>query len=244
VMSRTISWFSCGAASACASKLALRDYDNVIIARCIVDNEHEDNSRFADDISDWLDADIVNLRSDKYVDCWDVWEKTRWLNGPQGARCTVEMKKKVRQRFSEIDDIHIIGFTYEEEHRAIKFNKENPEIATAYPLIDNKISKSMCFDIIRDVGIELPAMYRLGYYNANCIGCVKGGAGYWNKIRVDFRDDFYRMADLEKDIGASCINGRPLATLPPAAGRHKDLYLPDCGLFCGENEGWGKHEPH
>lgn len=26
-------------------------------------------------------------------------------------------------------------------------------------------------------GIELPLMYRMGYDNANCIGCVKGGEG-------------------------------------------------------------------
>ena len=37
-------------------------------------------------------------------------------------------------------------------------------------------------------------------YN-NCIGCVKGGMGYWNKIRRDFPERFEEMAALEKEIG-------------------------------------------
>lgn len=32
-------------------------------------------------------------------------------------------------------------------------------------------------------------MYDLGYANNNCIGCVKGGIGYWNKIRIDFPEE-------------------------------------------------------
>ena len=31
-------------------------------------------------------------------------------------------------------------------------------------------------------------MYDLGYPNNNCIGCIKGGMGYWNRIRKDFPD--------------------------------------------------------
>ena len=30
----------------------------------------------------------------------------------------------------------------------------------------------------------------MGYNNNNCIGCIKGGMGYWNKIRVDFPEVF------------------------------------------------------
>jgi len=46
--------------------------------------------------------------------------------------------------------------------------------------------------------IELPEMYKLGYEHNNCVGCVKGGMGYWNKIRVDFPLRFKEYADMEK----------------------------------------------
>ena len=50
-MSRVVCWFSCGAASAVATKLAITEYANsgmeIVIARCIVKEEHSDNDRFA-----------------------------------------------------------------------------------------------------------------------------------------------------------------------------------------------------
>lgn len=235
-MSRTVCWFSCGAASAYATHLTLLANPDAIVARCIVTNEHPDNSRFAKDCEEKLfGKPIIELRSDKYEDCWQVWEERRWLNGPKGALCTVEMKKRVRQQFEDLTDIQVFGYTYEERNRAKIFLKNNPEVTAKFPLIEKRKYKADCFEVMRQRGIELPMMYKLGYHNANCIGCVKGGAGYWNKIRRDFPETFERMATLEETIGASCIKNRPLRTLPPTAGRLNDLKLPDCGLFCGEN---------
>ena len=54
-------------------------------------------------------------------------------------------------------------------------------------------------------GIEIPAMSKMGYNNNNCIGCVKGGMGYWNKIRKDFPEVFAQMAQIERDVGATCL---------------------------------------
>lgn len=48
-------------------------------------------------------------------------------------------------------------------------------------------------------GINIPVMYQLGY---NCIGCLKGSMGYWNKIRIDFPDMFKERAEDERLIGA------------------------------------------
>ena len=74
-------------------------------------------------------------------------------------------------------------------------------------------------------------MYDLGHPNNNCIGCVKGGMGYWNKIRVDFPEVFERRAKMERDIGATCINGIYLDELDPDAGRNK-VVVADCGIMC------------
>lgn len=62
-------------------------------------------------------------------------------------------------------------------------------------------------------------MYDLGYHNNNCVGCVKGGMGYWNRIRIDFPEVFRKMAELEREIGHSCINGVYLDELAPGRGR-------------------------
>jgi len=83
-------------------------------------------------------------------------------------------------------------------------------------------------------------MYKLGYEHNNCVGCVKGGAGYWNKIRVDFPETFDRMAKVERQLNVA-INkryekGRRLRVfldeLDPKAGRPQDLKDAGCSVFC------------
>ena len=108
------------------------------------------------------------------------------------------------------------------------------------PLIDWKVTKAECFSILQGAGLKLPEMYRLGYQNANCVGCVKGGAGYWNKIRRDFPDQFEETAAIEEMIGPSAYLFRHRATgvrfslreLPPTMGRYKDEAPPECGVLC------------
>jgi hypothetical protein len=233
-MGRVISWFSCGAASAVATKLMIEKYPTTQVVRIVIDNEHEDNSRFADDCAQWFGRPILELRSTKYKDCWDVWEKERWLNGPGGAKCTVELKKKIRRGFQKHDDIQSFGYTFDEKDRAIHLIENNLELfrLAKYPLIAAKLTKEDCFKRIEDAGLLLPMPYRLGLHNANCIGCVKGGMGYWNRIRELFPDVFDRMSKLERNIGASCIKGVYLDELDPKRGRHEDIRLPSCGFVC------------
>jgi hypothetical protein len=98
------------------------------------------------------------------------------------------------------------------------------------------VTKQECVGIIQKVGIDVPIMYKLGYNNNNCIGCVKGGAGYWNKIRKDFPQQFEKMATLERKIGATCIKGKYLDELSPNEGRHKDLEI-SCDFICESEAG-------
>ena len=82
------------------------------------------------------------------------------------------------------------------------------------------------------LGLKRPAMYDLGYNINNCIGCVKGGMGYWNKIRVDFPDIFESRSKLEREIGSSILKECYLDELAPNRGRMSDEILTDCNIFC------------
>ena len=95
---------------------------------------------------------------------------------------------------------------------------------------------SLLFPQFVELGHLDLAMYDLGYRNNNCIGCVKGGMGYWNKIRIDFPEVFERMAKLEREIGHSCINGIFLDELEPGRGRMEDEIIPDCSVMCYLND--------
>ena len=79
-------------------------------------------------------------------------------------------------------------------------------------------------------------MYKMGYNNNNCIGCVKGGMGYWNKIRKDFPDVFDEVAQIERDVGATCLKDNEgrifLDELPIWRGGPVEVSKPDCSLIC------------
>src|SRR5690348_5883087 len=111
---RVVSWFSCGDASAVATMLALKKYrvtHEVIVARTVIPTEHPDNDRFAADCMWWFQHPILNLRSTRYRDQFDVAEKRRFINSPKGALCSTELKKMVRHDFERPDDIQIFGYT-------------------------------------------------------------------------------------------------------------------------------------
>ena len=92
-VTRTVVWVSAGAASAVAAKLALAQ-GPAVLAYTDPGSEHPDNARFLDDLEGWYGQEIVRLHSEQYKDTWDVWEKTRFLVGAAGARCTAELKTK------------------------------------------------------------------------------------------------------------------------------------------------------
>jgi 3'-phosphoadenosine 5'-phosphosulfate sulfotransferase (PAPS reductase)/FAD synthetase len=231
-MIRHLVWFSAGAASAVAAKLTLGPDRDVVLAYTDPGSEHPDNERFIGDVEKWLGVEVVRLRSEKYADTWQVWEERRFLNSPAGALCTTELKRKLRHQFQRADDIQVFGYTVEERGRAQRFRDNNPEVELSTPLIDAGLTKSDCLAMIDRAGIELPAMYRLGYRNNNCVGCVKGGMGYWNKIRRDFPAVFDRMAKLERDIGHSCLRDQFLDELDPGRGSHADEPSFECSLLC------------
>lgn len=230
---RVLVWFSCGAASACAAKLTLEQYPDAEILYCdTLAYEHPDNRRFIADVEKWLGKSIKILRSEKYKDIFDVFEKTGWLVGKGGARCTIELKRNVREQYQSVGDIHVFGFCADEPARIARFERDNPELYLLFPLRDAGMTKQDCLNMLMQAGIELPAMYKLGYKNNNCIGCVKGGKGYWNKIRVDFPDAFERMAKFERKIGARIFKDVWLDELDPSVGDYQSEFEIECGVTC------------
>lgn len=228
---RYISWFSCGGASAVATWLILKENPKTEVVYIDTGGEHPDNKRFIADMEQKYGKKITVLKNEKYEDHFDVIEKTRYINGPAGARCTGELKKEVRFKFELPTDIQIFGYTVDEQDRAERFNEAFPEVNTKFILIEEGLTKENCMGILSGWGIELPAMYKMGYSNNNCIGCVKGGKGYWNKIRRDYPDHFKRMMDIENNLKRSCINGTFLKDLDPKAGRYENIKI-SCDFLC------------
>lgn len=233
---RVICWFSCGATSAVACKIAVQQFKNtneILIAYCDTGSEHPDNYRFLKNCQDWFNHPIEILKHPKYKTVDEVIEKERYINGVQGAKCTQQLKIWHRKRIQRPEaDLQVFGFDAGEVDRAFDFRQHNPEVKLYTPLIKRNLFKKDCLALIESQGIELPAVYKMGYKNANCIGCVKGGMGYWNKIRVDFPEVFKRRAEQERTIGRSCIKGLFLDELEPNRGRYQSEPEIECTGTC------------
>ncbi len=223
-----IGWFSCGVLSLVACKLVSLDQ----ILYIHVADQHPDTMRFLHDAESIL-GHITVLKSDDYRDVDDVLSDG-YINGPYGAACTLKLKKRVRQQWERehwARHTYIWGYDVSERRRADRIIQSMPEFNHEFPLIDRGLTKSDCHALCKDWGIKRPVMYDLGYPNNNCVGCVKGGAGYWNKIRKDFPDVFTSRARRERQVGHSCIKGVFLDELAPSRGVCNPV-VPSCSLDC------------
>jgi hypothetical protein len=235
-------WFSCGAASAVAAKKTIEKYgqtNNVIVVNNPVINEHEDNIRFLKDCEKWFDQEIILAKNEKYPSCdiRDVFEQRKYISGIAGAPCTTELKKEARYQFEKKHKIdwHVLGFTFDEKQRSDRFMKFERENLIPI-LIELKLTKGDCFDILLDAGIKLPEIYKLGFPNANCIGCVKSQSPtYWNLVRNKFPNVFNERAEQSRRIGARLVKLKGKRIFldelkdTDKGGKIKSW---ECGIFC------------
>jgi len=243
---RLLCWFSCGAASAVATKKAIELYSTtheVIPVNCDTrPSEHSDNYRFSAQCEQWFGREIVYIRSSEYATVDEVFAKTRYMAGVRGARCTTELKKLPRHAFARPDDSHVFGFTADkrEQRRAFDFTTKNPELRLLWPLIQLGITKSACYAIVSAAGIALPQMYLMGFDNNNCPGCVKASSPwYWDMVRTHFPEVFKRRCEQSRALGVRLVEIHHhdriyLDELPAGPfkkrGRKENL---SCGPECG-----------
>lgn len=238
-------WFSCGAASAAALKLTVDKYgaDNVRAVNNPVIEEHEDNLRFAQDVSEWVGIEVEIATNSKYplASARDVFERRKGMSFPHGAPCTVELKKRARQQWEADNpvDWHVLGFTADEKDRHDRFILT--ERSNVLPvLIEARMTKNDCADMLRRAGLKLPEIYGRGFPNANCIGCVKATSPtYWNLVRQEFPDVFADRAEQSRRLGSKLVRVKNerlfLDELSPNAKGRPLKTMPDCGLFCEES---------
>ena len=230
-----VCWLSGGGSSFISAYLA-RDTVNELIF-IDIDDQTRDTLRFVNECADYLRLPLTILKS-HYGSVKNVVRQFRYINGVAGAKCTDVLKRRPRKEWerehSEYALTYIWGFDKRETARAKRIVETNSDQTHLFPLIDNLVNKKRAHGVLSKIGIKRPDMYEMGYPNQNCKGCVKGGMGYWNKIRVDFPDVFESRAKLEREIGATCLkdkNGKVwLDELDPLRGNFKMEILPDCGI--------------
>lgn len=240
---RLVGHFSCGAASAVAIKLAIEENRvaaqplPVEIIYCHVREEDTDNVRFMRDCQEWFGHPIQVLENARYGgSIVNVMRERRFINSAKGAPCTLHLKKEPAREFARDGDLNVYGYTAGEEDRLDGWIDANNGRLISAPLIDRGLDKGAVLALVERAGIALPRLYAMGYDHNNCIGCVKGGAWYWNKIRVDFPERFAQQMAIEEAIGHPTLRVNKQAVwlreLAPNRGRRHEEPAIQCGVTC------------
>lgn len=242
-MSRIVCLFSCGAASAVATKIAISEADGreLIVYRNYVKEEHPDNERFSADCKKWFGVPIHTAINEEYEgSIYEVFRRVKFMKGNGVATCSYRLKRLMRERDLLPTDTLVLGYTFDERDRLDRFIDSNNGTKVLAPLIDKGLTKDDCLGILWKAGIKIPEMYEMGYQNNNCIGCVKGGMGYWNKVRIDFPPTFERMAKVQDLLGPGSYFWQnkktgeriSLRALNPSAGDYLNEPEIQCGVVC------------
>lgn len=258
-----IAWWSGGITSAvtCWKCILFFGKENVRVIFIDTGNEDDDTYRFKADCEKGWGVAIETIRNESYSSIEEVWERYLSLNVANGAICSTDLKRKVRQDFQKNNafSYQAFGFELDETSRAKSMKLNYPDSRPIFPLIYNLLSKKDCIKIVEGEGIRIPVTYKLGFNNNNCFktGCVQGGIGYWQKMKREFPDKFDKMAAVEHDLTNK--KGKPVTMLKdqgkegglvflkphPAYPFVKDISmmrgrepkpLMECNGFCGTND--------
>lgn len=230
-----VCWLSSGVSSFIAGYLERHTIDKFIYIH--IDDQDEDSLRYIKDCEKLLGKEVEILKSP-----YGSVENAVKACGQFGivhtgfAPCTAWLKKRVRKEWEyahrDYELTYVWGFDVEETARAERLVETMIEFKHQFPLIERNLTKADVHGINANLGVKRPRMYDMGYNNNNCKGCIKGGMGYWNKIRIDFPEVFESRAKLERELDNRILKECFLDELEPDRGRMSEEIMEDCGIFC------------
>lgn len=234
----TVAWLSAGVSSFIAAYLIKDEIDEFYYID--IADQHPDSLRFIKDCEKVLGKPIKTLESaygnvENAVKAFGYFKIQRTGYAPCTQYLKIRVRKEQFEALHEGDEIVFVwGFdcSKHERERAERIVEAMPQYEHRFPLIEKDLTKQDAHAMSRKLGVKRPIMYDLGYQNNNCIGCVKGGMGYWNKIRVDFPDVFASRAALERKLNDRILKECFLDELDPERGDAGKEIMEDCGIFC------------
>jgi hypothetical protein len=132
----------------------------------------------------------------------------------------------------------VFGYTADgpDVKRAELLRANYPEMTIKTPLIEAGVTKAACLAILETLKIARPVMYRLGFENIICIGCVKATSReYWALVRMHFPEIFDRLAKLSRELGvrlARISDERIFIDEIPADWPTTNPIAPACDFLC------------
>lgn len=179
--------------------------EDVIPVFCDTLAEDGDLYRFLDDIERKLNIEIVRLCEGKTpFEC--AWEEN-FLYNARIASCSKKLKSRpfrrwLKERYKPDECILYLGIDWTETHRIGAIQKNYEPYHVAFPMCEKPfIDKPEMIELLKQDGIEVPYLYRIGFSHNNCGGCcVKGGIGHWSHLLEVDKRKFLEWENKEREI--------------------------------------------
>lgn len=190
--------------------------------------EDADVKRFKQEVADYLDLPIVYANREDFQTqtplslCREM-KMFRFRAG--NSICTYYLKTEPFYRWLKENYPVRPGELSEEITLVYGFDEWEPQrverrkghllhqgYRSEYPLAEGGNNRQL--EDIRDIGIKLPATYRMSKH-ANCKGCLKAGKQHWYMVYCLWPEVFFEAMETERIIGCSIIKGYFLADLEP-----------------------------
>lgn len=203
---RYILSLSGGMSSAVAAERAIARYgrSNVLLWFANTLWEDEDLYRFLGDCLNRWGGELLEYRDGRKP--LEVAEAQNIIPNSRIAPCTQELKIKPFRRFITAQPkplTVLVGLDWKETHR-----HEAPRrsygtmdgVSVDFPLMWAPLEYRPYAQVIREMGIEPPRLYALGFPHNNCGGrCVRQGVREWLRLRDTFPSRFAEVKDWENE---------------------------------------------
>lgn len=131
--------------------------------------------------------------------------------------------------------IAMIGISWDELDRMAPSRER--WITKEYPLVDERLSRGQCADIIKSTGFTVPK-------KSSCVFCPYHSDAYWLDIKANYPQEWNRAVRIDIEIRDMSMSGidrpiflhRSLRPLTDVALRHEnqmELFAEECAGVCG-----------
>jgi len=198
-----------GKASAWCADWTFKQYpkEDVILYFNDTKWEHPDLYRFLSDLENYFDHKITLDSDGRSPE--ELFYDNNALANDRMPFCSRILKAERLQRFYKDGDTLVFGIGIGETHRANRLDdvyqmvamKKDKQSELLFPLIQENKTNEQINDFLRNVGIEEPLLYRLGFKHNNCSGgCVRAGKKHWKLLYEKLPEVYADRARVEREV--------------------------------------------
>lgn len=203
-----IVFFSGGIGSYFTAKRVINRFGNQNVELLFTDTliEDEDLYRFINEASTKLDVKLIRIADGRTP--WEVAKDVKFIPNSRIAQCSHLLKQKtaeryIKENYTPDECILYLGIDWTEQHRRAAPTTNWSPYTVIFPLCEEPyLDKNEMLRILKEEDkIEIPRLYKLGFYHNNCGGfCFRAGIGHFKNLLEQMPERYLEHEKKEKEM--------------------------------------------